>query len=56
MTESIGMPGIFLIFANFAFMNVVFTYFTLPETKDRTLQEIEDYFQVSHIMFSYDYY
>lgn len=49
MSESIGMPGMFLLFANFAFMTVAFTYFFLPETKDRTHQEIEDYFQKGNI-------
>ncbi|XP_033208292.1 facilitated trehalose transporter Tret1-like isoform X2 [Belonocnema kinseyi] len=49
VTESVGIPGIFLIFGNFALMNVVFIYFSLPETKDRTLQEIEDYFQEENL-------
>lgn len=46
MNETVGVIGIFTIFGAAAFLEGVFIYVALPETKDRTLQEIEDYFQV----------
>jgi len=41
------MMGIFIIFGVFALLEAIFIYLALPETKDRALQEIEDYFQVN---------
>lgn len=46
INELVGMTGIFTIFGASALLEAVFIYVALPETKDRTLQEIEDYFQV----------
>ncbi|XP_067211130.1 facilitated trehalose transporter Tret1-2 homolog isoform X2 [Linepithema humile] len=50
VNEAVGTTGIFAIFGTFAFLEAVFIYLALPETKDRTLQEIEDYFQQSNIL------
>lgn len=47
VSEAVGVTGIFTIFGAAALLEAVFIYVALPETKDRTLQEIEDYFQVS---------
>jgi len=38
--------GIFIIFGICSLLEAIFIYLALPETKDRTLQEIEEYFQV----------
>jgi hypothetical protein len=47
LSDAVGMMGVFIIFGVFALLEAVFIYLALPETKDRALQEIEDYFQVS---------
>lgn len=49
MNETVGVIGIFTIFGAAAFLEGVFIYVALPETKDRTLQEIEDYFQQDNL-------
>ncbi|XP_028028992.1 facilitated trehalose transporter Tret1-2 homolog [Bombyx mandarina] len=41
---SIKVYGTFAVFGLVMAFNLTILYFTLPETKDRTLQEIEDYF------------
>ncbi|KOC58831.1 Facilitated trehalose transporter Tret1, partial [Habropoda laboriosa] len=46
VSEKVGVAGIFTIFGTSAFLEAVFIYVALPETRNRTLQEIEDYFQV----------
>lgn len=43
----VGMSGVFVIFGTSAVLETLFTWLVLPETKNRTLQEIEDYFNVS---------
>jgi len=47
LSDAIGMMGVFIMFGVFALLEAIFIYLALPETKDRALQEIEDYFQVS---------
>ncbi|XP_017878764.1 facilitated trehalose transporter Tret1-2 homolog isoform X2 [Ceratina calcarata] len=44
--DAIGIIGVFSIFGTSAFLEAIFIYLVLPETKNCTLQEIEDYFQV----------
>ncbi|KAI8425534.1 hypothetical protein MSG28_011360 [Choristoneura fumiferana] len=44
LLESVKVYGTFAIFGSAMAASLVGLYFTLPETKDRTLQEIEDYF------------
>ncbi|KAG5343647.1 TRET1 protein, partial [Acromyrmex heyeri] len=46
----IGTTGIFTIFGICSFLEAIFIYLALPETKDRTLQEIEEYFQQSNFL------
>lgn len=46
LSDAVGMMGVFIIFGVSALLEAVFIYLALPETKDRALQEIEDYFQV----------
>lgn len=42
--EAVKTRGIFLMFATASFLAAIFTYLLQPETKGRTLDEIEDYF------------
>lgn len=43
--SSVGISGVFWIFAVIGIIASIFLYLTLPETKGQTLSEIEDYFQ-----------
>lgn len=43
--NSVGVSGVFWIFALVGILASIFLYLTLPETKGQTLSEIEDYFQ-----------
>lgn len=44
MLKLMGMHGVFLFFASISLIGVVFILFFLPETKGKTLREIEDMF------------
>ncbi|XP_053676936.1 facilitated trehalose transporter Tret1-2 homolog [Anopheles nili] len=44
LTHVIERHGTFLVYGCFSFAGTVFFYYCLPETKGKTLQEIEDYF------------
>ncbi|KPJ03590.1 Facilitated trehalose transporter Tret1 [Papilio xuthus] len=44
LLESIKVYGMFALFGSVMGVTLVIFYFILPETKDRTLQEIEEYF------------
>ena len=52
MSDTVGITGVFTIFGISALLEAIFIYVALPETKNRTLQEIEDYFQV-YILYFY---
>ncbi|RVE52904.1 hypothetical protein evm_002381 [Chilo suppressalis] len=45
LIESIGLHGTYVVYAAILFYNLVVIWFLLPETKGRTLQEIEDEFR-----------
>lgn len=45
MLAIMGAPGVFLFYAVFSFLGTVFVYFLLPETKGKTLLEIEGLFE-----------
>ncbi|XP_060533153.1 facilitated trehalose transporter Tret1-2 homolog isoform X2 [Cylas formicarius] len=45
MFNSLKPEGTFLLFGVMALLSTVFNYFCLPETKGKTLDEIEDYFK-----------
>jgi len=45
MSKAIRSEGIFLLFGSFAIVNSILVYLFLPETKGRSLPEIEDYFK-----------
>lgn len=47
--QSIGVSGIFCIFGTSSILACIFLYLMLPETKGKTLGEIEDYFQNKNI-------
>lgn len=44
MNHIVGHHGTFWFYASVCFIAVVFTYFFIPETKGKTLQEIEGFF------------
>lgn len=44
LMAAINVYGTFTVFSLFISLTLLVLYFILPETKDRTLQEIEDYF------------
>lgn len=50
VSSVVGTAGIFTIFGIFSLLEAIFIYLALPETKDRTLQEIEKYFQQSNFL------
>lgn len=45
MFETIGVSGTFLVYGSVALAETVFLYAMLPETKNKTLQEVEDSFR-----------
>ena len=55
MNDAVGITGVFIIFGISALLEAIFIYVALPETKNCTLQEIEDYFQV-YILYFYLHY
>lgn len=44
MVESMGKHGVFGFYGGMALVGTAFVFFFLPETKGKTLQEIEEYF------------
>ncbi|XP_052753142.1 facilitated trehalose transporter Tret1-like [Galleria mellonella] len=42
LTNALGLPLTYYFYGAMVFICLLYLYFTLPETKDRTLQEIED--------------
>ncbi|KAK0160791.1 hypothetical protein PV328_008160 [Microctonus aethiopoides] len=46
----IGMSGVFMIFGLSAVIMTIFTWLIFPETKNQTLQEIEDYFNEGNVL------
>ena len=44
MLSYLGVTGTFYIFSGICFTSLVLLYFTLPETKGLSLDDIEDYF------------
>ncbi|XP_072344627.1 solute carrier family 2, facilitated glucose transporter member 8 isoform X1 [Scyliorhinus torazame] len=47
LVENITQYGTFWLFSSFCFMNLLFTIFFVPETKGRTLEEIEAHFKAT---------
>lgn len=43
----VGVSGTFFIFAAFAVLSILFTKFILPETKGKSLEQLEDQFKLS---------
>jgi len=44
LTQQIGFHGLFWIYAVFSLVGGVFGYIFIPETKGKSLQEIENFF------------
>ncbi|XP_052899373.1 facilitated trehalose transporter Tret1-like [Anopheles moucheti] len=47
MVETIGNSNVFIFFGCLSMLGIVFVYFFLPETKGRTLEDIENHFRGS---------
>lgn len=50
VNNAVGITGAFTIFGAAALIEATFIYVALPETRNRTLEEIEDYFQQSNLL------
>ncbi|XP_069696060.1 facilitated trehalose transporter Tret1-like [Periplaneta americana] len=50
LTNNLGMNGLFFLFGSSCLVCTIFVILFLPETKDRTLFEIEDYFKQENIL------
>ncbi|KAG7210926.1 hypothetical protein KM043_016302 [Ampulex compressa] len=50
INNAVGIAGVFAIFGASAVLDAIFIYIAVPETKNRTLQQIEDYFQQKNIL------
>ncbi|XP_029178492.1 facilitated trehalose transporter Tret1-2 homolog isoform X2 [Nylanderia fulva] len=50
INNAVGVSGVFAIFGLSALLETIFIYLALPETKNCTLQQIEDYFQQSNLL------
>ncbi|KAK9298249.1 hypothetical protein QLX08_008337 [Tetragonisca angustula] len=50
VNDAVGITGVFIIFGISALLEAIFIYVALPETKNCTLQEIEDYFQQDNLL------
>lgn len=48
LSTLIGVAGCFWIFSGFSALSILYVTFLLPETKGRTLEEIEFYFKEGH--------
>ncbi|XP_074101841.1 facilitated trehalose transporter Tret1-2 homolog [Cotesia typhae] len=48
--KAVGMGGVFIIFGVSALILTTFMYLTFPDTRNRSLQEIEDYFNGESIL------
>ncbi|CAG0892822.1 unnamed protein product [Cyprideis torosa] len=44
LVDAMGSEGVFGLFAGLSVLGFVFTYFFVPETKGKSLEEIEEYF------------
>ena len=50
LSDALGHPGIFGLFASFSLLGLIFVIFFLPETKGRTLEDIEQLFRTPLIV------
>ncbi|CAH0555937.1 unnamed protein product [Brassicogethes aeneus] len=52
LKATVGVSGVFCIFGGSSLLASLFLYLMLPETKGRSLSEIEDYFQEDNILWT----
>lgn len=50
LMQTIGVHGLFFVFGAGSLVSAVFVFLLLPESKGRTLNEIEDYFKEDNVM------
>jgi hypothetical protein len=48
LVEKLGASSTFLLYASFSVMSWLFAYYLVPETKGRTLEEIEAFWRTRH--------
>jgi SP family galactose:H+ symporter-like MFS transporter len=49
IVKALGRPGAFWLYAALTVASVLFTYFLVPETKDRTLEQIQEEIKTHHL-------
>lgn len=49
IVNALGRPGAFWLYAVLTLCSVFFTYFLVPETKDRTLEQIQEELKTHHL-------
>jgi sugar porter (SP) family MFS transporter len=49
IVQALGRPGAFWLYAILTLASVIFTYKLVPETKDRTLEQIQDEMKTHHL-------
>ena len=49
IVQSLGRPGAFWLYAALTVASVLFTYFLVPETKGRTLEQVQEELKAHHL-------
>ncbi len=49
IVQSLGRPGAFWLYAALTVASVLFTYFLVPETKNRTLEQVQEELKAHHL-------
>lgn len=56
MEAAFQLSGTYAIYACFGFIGVIYLYFFLPETENKTLLEIEAYYKGDQMVFANDFF